>query len=205
MRIRSYVDWRENPGMFGDRLAEVVSWRREMELASAAAVGRMRLTSASLAISCRASFIRAPVCKSKARSPVKIVTSSARGPVSRSDEKAPLPRLASFRAVAASIGMSPKYSTRRLTSAILVARQSEPVTTSFHRLASGRDIEKSALATTAPSSLEGPPRPWSRLRGHWRSPSSIIVVRPPPRARPDRERRRRPAARCKCGDLAVDF
>ena len=49
--------------------------------------------------------MRTPVCKSKARSPVKIVTSSARGPVSQSDVKAPRPNLASFRAVAASIGM----------------------------------------------------------------------------------------------------
>ena len=60
---------------------------------------------------------------------MKMVTSSARGPVSRSDAKAPVPNLASFRAVAASIGINPRYSTRRLTSARLVA-SSDPVTTS---------------------------------------------------------------------------
>ena len=60
-----------------------------------------------------------------------MVTSSGRGRVSdgNTEDRAPLPNLASFRAVAASIGISPRYSTRRLTSARLVA-SSEPVTTS---------------------------------------------------------------------------
>jgi hypothetical protein len=92
------------------------------------AVDRMRPMSGSAASNSSASLILTPVRSSKARSPVKMVTSSERG---RENTPKPSPRLtsASLSSVTESIGISPRYSMRRPTSAA-VGAAIEPLTTS---------------------------------------------------------------------------
>ena len=123
-----------------------------------------------------------PMCNSKARSPVKMVTSSARGPVSRSDAKNAHVRTWPHSVQSPLIARDqPQVSTRRLTSARLVA--SSRSRDELHRLESEGAILKSRHWLTAPSSLEGPRRPWSAPSRHLAIASSIpLSVRPARRA-----------------------
>ena len=92
-------------------------------------VDRMRPISASVASNSKASFIWVPVRSNKARSPVKTVTSSGRG--AERDEKKAFLCLTSgpFSSLTESMGIKPRYSMRRPTSAAFGAAI-EPLTTS---------------------------------------------------------------------------
>ena len=92
------------------------------------AVDRMRPISESAASNSSASLILAPVRSKRARSPVKMVTSSGRG---RENSAKSSRRLigASLSSVTESMGISPRYSMRRPTSAA-VGAAIDPLTTS---------------------------------------------------------------------------
>ena len=96
--------------------------------ATFAVVARMRPRSESAASNSSASLILAPVRSRRARSPVKIVTSSGRGREKIANSSARLTR-ASLSCVTWSIGIKPRYSILRPTSSADDAAI-DPLTTS---------------------------------------------------------------------------